>query len=209
MRILLTGFEPFGGSPINPSQEVVKALASCPPAGIVLHTVILPVTHRGGPEELLRALDRTQPEAVICLGEAGRRAGLSIERVAVNLVDDSIPDNAGERWVDQPVIAGGPAACFVTLPVKAMQQAMIDAGVPAELSLTAGTFLCNQVAYTLLHYFAARRQAEAVPAGFIHLPLLPEQAAARQIAHPETGIIPSMSLETQVRGLEAALKALI
>jgi pyroglutamyl-peptidase len=142
---------------------------------------------------------------VVCLGEAGRRAGLSIERVAVNLIDDSIPDNAGEKWEDRPDVAGGPAAYFTTLPVKVMQQAMLEAGVPAELSLSAGAFLCTQVAYTLLHALAVRQLAETVPAGFIHLPRLPEQAAAAQLAHPESGALPSLSLETMVRGLEAGL----
>ena len=208
MRILLTGFEPFGGSPINPSEEVVKALVVSPPEGIELHTAILPVSHRGGPEALLRAVERSQPGAVVCLGEAGGRAGLSIERVAINLVDDHIADNAGERWVDRPVIAGGPAAYFTTLPVKEIRAAILEAGVPTELSLSAGAFLCNQVAYTLLHSLATDHLGEAFPAGFIHLPLLPEQAAARQRERPETGAGPSMDLETQVRGVAAGLRRL-
>jgi pyroglutamyl-peptidase len=206
MRILLTGFEPFDSSPINPSQQAVQRLANCPPAGIELHTAILPVDHRRGPEELLRGLDLSRPEAVVCLGESGN-LGLSLERVAINLIDDPIPDNAGELWVDRPVVTGGPAAYFTTLPVRAMLQAILEAGVPAELSLTAGTFLCNRIAYTLLHYLSIGRGPEVIPAGFIHLPKLPEQAAAIKLAHPKTSLRPTMSLE--VRGLEAGLKVLI
>ena len=205
MRILLTGFEPFDGSPTNPSQAVVQRLAACPPAGIDLHTAILPVDHVRGPQELLRALERSRPEAVVCLGEAGGRAAVSLERVAVNLIDDSIPDNAGERWVDCPVVAGGPAAYLITLPVKAMLQAILAAGTPAELSLSAGTFLCNQIAYILLHHLAG----QSIPAGFIHLPRLPEQAAAIKLAHPEKGLPATMSLEAQVCGLEAGLQVLL
>jgi pyroglutamyl-peptidase len=208
MRLLLTGFEPFNSSLINPSQAAVQRLASCPPAGIELFTAILPVEHRRGPEALLRALDVSCPEAVVCLGEAGRES-LSIERVGVNLIDDTIPDNAGEQWLDQPVVPGGPAAYFTTLPARAMQCAILEAGVPAELSLSAGAFLCNQIAYTLLHYLATRRGDEMIPAGFIHLPRLPEQAAALKLAHPEKNLAPSMSLETMIRGLEAGLKVLI
>ena len=207
MRLLLTGFEPFNHSSTNPSMQAVLRLAGCPPAGIELYTVILPVEHRRGPQELLRAIEAAGPEAVVCLGEAGWE-GLSIERVAVNLIDDTIPDNAGEQWVDQPVAPEGPAAYFTTLPARAMQQAILEAGVPVELSLTAGAFLCNQVAYTLMHYLATRGGSEIIPAGFIHLPQLPEQAAALKLAHPEKGIRPTMSLETVIHGLEAGLKVL-
>jgi pyroglutamyl-peptidase len=213
MRVLLTGFEPFNNSPINPSQEVVQRLTNCPPDGIELYPAILPVEHRRGPQALLRALGESQPEAVVCLGEAGS-VGICIERVAINLIDDTIPDNAGECWVDQPVVPGGPAAYFTTLPVKVMQQAILEAGVPVDLSLSAGAFLCNQIAYTLLHYLASRQAAGDIaadiniPAGFIHLPRLPEQAAARKLAQPNMSVQPSMSLEMQVRGLVAALQEL-
>jgi pyroglutamyl-peptidase len=206
LRILLTGFEPFNNSSINPSQEVVRRLASYPCEGIELHTAILPVEHRRGPQELLHALEASQPEAVVCLGEAGR-ACLSIERVAVNLIDDHIPDNAGEQWVDRPVVEGAPAAYFVTLPVKRMLKAVLDCGAPAELSMSAGSFLCNQVAYTLLHHLYTTGRPE-VPAGFIHLPRLPEQVASTQLARPETGALPSMSLETQALGIQAAIQIL-
>ena len=208
MRVLITGFEPFGGSTLNPSQEVVQRLASQPPVGIELHPAILPVEHRLGPSELLRAFDLYQPEATICLGEAGGRTCISLERVAVNLVDDLIADNAGEQWIDQPVVPGGPAAYFVTWPVKPMLQAMLAAGVPAELSLSAGAFLCNQVAYTLLHALATHELYNRIPAGFIHLPKLPEQAAAQKLSNPRSSSLATMCLEVQTRGIAAGITAL-
>jgi pyroglutamyl-peptidase len=206
MKLLITGFEPFGGSDVNPSCEALRVLGEAPPDGIELHTALLPVEHRRGPEELLRNFEQNQPEAVICLGEAGRRMRLSIERVAVNLIDDQIPDNEGQLLVDSPVFPGGPAAYFVTLPVREMLQAILKAGVPAELSLTAGAYLCNQVLYTILHRLAEERLS--IPAGFIHLPQLPEQVAALQTAHTSIPSKPSMALETQVCGLKAAILAL-
>lgn len=197
MKILLTGFEPFGGSPVNPSEQVVKALAADPPAGIDLLTAILPVERAAGPQALLDAVQASRPQAVLCLGEASRRAVVSIERVAINLLDYRIPDNSGEQCVDQPIFADGPAACFVTLPVRAMLAAVLAAGIPAELSLSAGAYLCNQVLYTLLHL------RPAIPAGFIHLPALPRQAAAQGLA------MPSMSLESSAAAVRAALQAIL
>lgn len=208
MRILITGFEPFDNSLVNPSQQVVQRLANYPPEGFELFTAILPVDHRRGPEDLRRALDSIRPDAVVCLGESGER-GITLERVAVNLVDDPIPDNSGELWVDRPIAEDGPAAYFTTLPVRVMQQAILEEGVPAELSLSAGAFLCNQIAYTLLHHLADKRGEEKIPAGFIHLPKLPEQAAALKLARPRTALASSMSLEEAVCGLEAGLKVLV
>lgn len=208
MRLLLTGFEPFNNSPINPSQQVVQYLAEYSPEGIEVLTAILPVEHRRGPAELLCAIEHYQPQAVICLGEAGGRACISLERVAVNLVDDQIADNAGEQWVDQPVVPGGPAAYFVTLPVKPMLQAILAAGVPAELSLSAGAYLCNQVAYILLHTLTIHNLYDLIPAGFIHLPKLPEQTASQKLSNPCSNSLPTMSLETQARGIATAIAVL-
>jgi pyroglutamyl-peptidase len=198
MKILLTGFEPFGGSPVNPSSQVVSALASHSIENVELHTAILPVTHVSGPAALVRAIESSMPDVVLCLGQAGGRSVLSIERLAVNLLDDSIADNSGAVLTDQPVVAGGPAAYFVTLPVRALLGAIRAAGVPAELSLTAGAFLCNQVLYTLLHHIAVN--ALPIRAGFIHVPFLPEQVVDRPA--------PSMGLETMCAGVHAALDCL-
>jgi pyroglutamyl-peptidase len=206
VKILVTGFEPFGGSSLNPSEQVVRALlgqsASDPelvPGGMVA-TAILPVDRFSGPEALRSALERTQPDAVLCLGEAARRATLSVERVAINLMDYRIPDNSGQQATDLPVVPGGPAAYFVTLPVRAMLAAVQGAGVPVELSLSAGSYLCNQVLYDLLHQLSGREPI--IRAGFIHLPSLPEQASQASPAYP------SMALETMLKGVLAALAVL-
>lgn len=201
MKILLTGFEPFDGSPVNPSEQVVRVLAQHPPDGIILSTAILPVDHQRGPQALLQALDDAQPEAAICLGEARKRAAISIERLAVNLLDFRIPDSQGVQIIDEPIRKNGPAAYFTTLQVRMLLQRLQDAGIPAELSLSAGAYLCNQILYNLLDHL--HQQSKSIPAGFIHLPALPEQAAL------EKQVIASMSLETMVYGVRIMLDAVL
>jgi pyroglutamyl-peptidase len=196
--VLVTGFEPFGGSLVNPSQRVVEHLAAERWTTLNLQTAILPVDGRAGPARLLQLVNALCPDVVLCLGEARRRAAISIERVALNLMDYRIADNAGQMVTDEPVVAGGPAAYFVTLPVRRMQMAVQAAGVPVELSLSAGAYLCNQVLYTLLH----RLDGSTAWGGFIHLPALPEQVASGG----ET--IPSMSLEISLRAVVAILDEL-
>ena len=200
MKLLLTGFEPFGGSQINPSEQVVLALAHDGLPGIELRTLILPVDRVRGPAAAINAIKEFGPNAILCLGEASRRMSISIERVGINLMDYRIADNSGHLAVDEPIAPGGPAAYFVTLPVRAMLNAMRAAGVPAELSLSAGAFLCNQVTYEVLHFLATHELA--IPAGFIHLPPLPQQAALRD------PLIASMGLETMAKGVRAAIEAI-
>lgn len=200
MKILLTGFEPFGTSPVNPSEQVVRALAREPLGGIELHTAILPVHRAEGPTALIRAFEESLPDAVLCLGQASRRAAISIERVAINLMDYRLADNAGNQVVDEPIARAGPAAYFTTLPIRAMLNAVRGACVPAELSLSAGAFLCNQVTYALLHYLAQNKLG--TPAGFCHLPQLPEQVLDK---NPTTA---SMSLDTMLMGIRAAIRAI-
>jgi pyroglutamyl-peptidase len=200
VKLLLTGFEPFAKSQVNPSEQVVRALSQEQVAGIELRTAILPVDRARGPETLLRAFEQTQPDAVLCLGEASRRMAISIERVAINLMDYRIQDNSGNQITDEPIVRDGPAAYFVTLPVRAMLNAVRAACVPAKLSLSAGAFLCNQVTYALLHHLAQNKLK--IPAGFIHLPALPEQVIDREPA------IPSMGLETMLTGIRAAIGAI-
>ncbi len=200
MKILLTGFEPFGASPINPSEQVVRALARAPLHEIEIVTAILPVERVRGPATLLRAFEQTHPDAVLCLGEATRRMAISIERVAINLLDYRIADNTGEQISDAPIVPNAPAAYFTTLPARAILHAVRAAGVPAELSLSAGAYLCNQVTFELLHYLAQNHLA--TPVGFIHLPALPIQAAHRDL------LIPTMSLDTMLVGIQAALAAI-
>ena len=187
MKILITGFEPFGKSPINPSQILIEQAPESFPGGIELVKAILPVEKTAGPQALIDALERNQPEAVICFGLAEGRPVISLERVAVNLMDYRIPDNAGEIVQNQPILPEGPAAYFSSLPLRAMQAELRANNIPSELSLTAGAYLCNQVFYTLMHHLASHGQT--TPAGFIHLPACPEQAA--HFDKP----IPTMSLE--------------
>jgi pyroglutamyl-peptidase len=200
MKLLITGFQPFGGSHINPSEQVVLALAHDGIAGVELRSVILPVDRVQSAATAIDAIEHLRPDAIVSLGEASRRMAVSIERVAINLMDYRMADNSGNQVTDQPIVPGGPAAYFVTLPVRAMAEAVRLAGVPSELSLSAGAFLCNQVTYEVQHYLATH--GFATPAGFIHLPALPEQAARRD---PQ---IPSMGLETMVKGVRAALAVL-
>ena len=199
MRLLVTGFEPFAGSPVNPSQQLAQALAEEPPPGLHTHALILPVDGAAAPGMIVGAIESQQPDLVIMMGQATGRAVISLERVAINLLDYAIPDNTGAVLVDQPVVAGGPAAYFATLPLCAMLDAMRQAGVPGELSLSAGAYLCNQVLYAALHCIACR--GLSARAGFVHLPALPEQVPAGSTRTP------SMSLATMQTGVRAAIAA--
>lgn len=165
--VLVTGFEPFGGDGVNPSQEVVRRLEGwC----AHVHGVVLPVEFGRCLERLDAALQELQPEIVIALGLGATRTELSVERIAINLDDARIADNAGQQPVDTPVIAGAPAAHFSTLPVKAIVAALREAGVPAGLSMSAGSFVCNHLFYGLAHRIAGG--AGPRRGGFIHLPSL-------------------------------------
>ena len=195
-RILLTGFDPFGGETINPSWEAARALHGRRIGGYRVVARQIPTEFAASLRLLRAALRETAPAIVLGVGQAGGRAQLSLERVAINLQDARIPDNAGAQPIDEPVIAGAPAAYFSTLPLKAMLAALHDAGVPATISHTAGTYVCNHLAYAMLHWTARKR---GVRAGFIHIPWLPVQAASRHGAA-------SMALEEMVRGLEIALR---
>lgn len=197
MNILLTGFEPFGGEVINPSWEVARSLQGQVIAGAVVHARCLPTAFGAAPQALSQALTALTPVLVIALGQASGRAEISIERVAVNLIDARIADNAGARPQDVPVRAHAPAAYFSTLPVKSMRDALRAAGYPAGLSLSAGAFVCNQVFFELQHLLAGR----GLRSGFIHLPALPEQAA-RALA-----CVPSMGLAAQIDAIRLAVAA--
>jgi pyroglutamyl-peptidase len=198
-RILVTGFEPFGGEAINPSWDVAQALHGQRRGGALLTAVQLPCVFADALPALRAAIRRHRPQVVLSLGLAGSRSAISLERVAVNLCDARIADNAGALPAGTPVVAGGPAAYFSRLPVKALLQRLLAAGLPAELSLSAGSFVCNQVFYGLLH--ALRRQP-GVAAGFIHLPPLPAQASAHPGSRP-------LALAEQLRGLELVVDALL
>ena len=200
MKILLTGFEPFNQETINPSQQIVNAFADANIEGVELITAVLPVDRYEGPDTLIRTYIRNQPNAVVCLGEAGSQSAIAVERIAVNLLDFGIEDNNGIVVTDKPVQPDGPAAYFTSLPARKIVEAMQTAGVPATLSLSAGTFLCNQVFYTIMHYL--HNYQIAIPAGFIHVPQLPEQVVGKRPLRP------SMSLDTLCRGITIALKTI-
>ncbi len=199
MRLLLTGFEPFAGDTRNPSADLVAAIAAAPPPDLTLATAILPVAFARLDAALDAAIAAAAPDVVLALGLAGGRTELSVERVAVNLDDARIADNDGDQPLDRPVVAGGPAAYFASVPVKAMVAAMREAGAPAQVSHTAGTFACNHAFFRAAHLAATSRPG--MRAGFIHLPYLPQQAAAHRNA-------PSMALATMLAGLRAAIAAL-
>lgn len=198
-RLLITGFEPFGGEAINPSWDVAQALHGRQIGAAQIVAEQLPCVFAQALPALRAALRRHRPPWVLCLGLAGSRSAISFERVAVNLCDARIADNAGAQPAGTPVVAGGPAAYFTRLPVKALAQRLLADGLPAELSLSAGSFVCNQVFYGLLH---ALRRRPGVAAGFIHLPPLPAQAAAHPGSRP-------LALDAQVRGLALVAQALV
>ncbi|MDR2326807.1 MAG: pyroglutamyl-peptidase I [Acidovorax sp.] len=197
-RILLTGFEPFDKDPINPSWEVARALDGAEIAGGSVHAVQLPCVFGDAMAVLDEALTRLQPTLVISLGLASGRSDITPERVAINIDDARIPDNAGKQPVDEAVVDKAPAAYFSTLPIKAMVRNLREAGIPAAVSNTAGTFVCNHVFYALMHRLA-RRAAPGVRGGFIHIPALPQQAA-------KMPGMASMALETQVKGMREAIR---
>ena len=197
-RILLTGFEPFDKDTVNPSWEVARALNGELIAGGQVHAVQLPCVFGAAMQVLDEALAQLQPTLIISLGLAGGRTDITPERVAINIDDARIPDNAGNQPVDASVVEKAPAAYFSTLPIKAMVRHLRDAGIPASVSNTAGTFVCNHVFYALMHRLA-RRAAPGVRGGFIHIPALPQQAAQ----HPGMA---SMALETQVTGIREAIR---
>jgi pyroglutamyl-peptidase len=200
VKILLSGFEPFGGSNTNPSEKVTLALHGQKIGLFEITSTILPVDGVNAPATLIKEITSHMPDAILCLGEASRRPVISIERVALNLKDYRIADNRGNKISDQPIRADGPAAYFSTLPVRAILNRLLEAGVPVELSLSAGAYLCNQVFFTLMDYLATHRMNQ--PAGFIHLPSLPEQAAGSESP------IPSMTLETAIKGISLAIETI-
>lgn len=215
MKILVTGFDPFGGETVNPALLAVKQL---PPviAGAEIITAEVPTVFGEAGARVAAIIAEQQPDAVVCVGQAGGSACLTPERVAINLIDAVIADNAGQQPVDEPVVADGPAAYFATLPVKAMVTAANAEGVPASLSYSAGSYVCNYLMYSVLHYLAtggvsgaggAGGAGVAVPdglvrAGFVHVPFVPEQL-------PADSNKPSLPLPDIVRGLTAMLAAVV
>jgi pyroglutamyl-peptidase len=196
--ILVTGFEPFGSFTTNPSQELAKALDGRRIGRCMIASVVLPVHHLEASRHVSVLLREMAPVAVVHLGLAESRARLALERAALNVMDYRIADNAGYRAEGEPCVPEGPAAYFASLPLPEMLAALTAEGVPAYVSNTAGTFLCNQTLYRTLHEIAVRELA--IRAGFIHLPLLPAMVAASGLEQP------SMDLPLMLRGVETALR---
>ena len=199
MKILVTGFDPFGGEKVNPALEAVKSLPS------VIHVaeirwVEIPTVFYQSAEVLEAEIVRYQPDVVLCIGQAGGRASLTPERVAINQDDARIPDNQGNQPIDTPIRLDGEAAYFSTLPIKAMVQAINEVGLPATVSNTAGTFVCNHLMYQVL--YLADKKFPHMRAGFMHIPYMTEQV----INKPNTA---SMNLADIVKGIEAAIGAIV
>jgi pyroglutamyl-peptidase len=194
---LVTGFEPFGGDTTNPSWDICTQLPG-EIAGMRVETLRVPCEFRHSIEVIAQAIERHHPTLVICLGLAGGRNHLGVERVAINVDDARIPDNAGAQPLDELIAPNGPPAYFATLPVKAMVAAIRAAGVPAEISNSAGTYVCNHVMYGVLHYLAASGQRAR--AGFIHVPYSEREAIDKREA-------PSMAIASMVKGVQAAIAA--
>lgn len=192
--VLLTGFDPFGGEELNPSWLAVQALHGKQIAGHRIVAAQLPTVFGASLTALASLLRAHRPALVVCVGQAGGRSAVSLERVAININDARIADNAAAQPVDTPVVPGGPAAYFSTLPIKAMRHALQQEGIATEVSQTAGTFVCNHVFYGLMHTLATKRGFARTRGGFIHVPWLPEQG------------MPSMPLEDIARGLRVALR---
>ena len=190
-KLLITGFDPFDGATVNPSWEAVKLLPD-KIGEYELHKLQIPTVFGLAPKTVLEKAAEIQPDVIISVGQAGTRAAVTPERIGINVRDARITDNAGVSPKDEPIVPGGPDGLFSTLPVKAMIAAISEAGLPGAISNTAGTFVCNDVLYSLLHHFAGTN----VRCGFIHVPWLPEQGS------------PSLALEDTAKALEIAIKVL-
>ena len=195
MRALVTGFEPFAGANVNASYEAVRRLPFRSGA-LDITTAQLPTSYARSATAVEREIVRAQPDIVLCVGEAGERTALNVERVAINVQDALIADNDGNRPVDVPVVAGGPAAYFATLPVNAILKALHAAGLAAEISNSAGTFVCNHVFYALMHFGA--HNAAKFRAGFLHVPALRSEELGNNATSP-------LTLDDIVRGIRIAL----
>jgi pyroglutamyl-peptidase len=190
-KLLITGFDPFGGETVNPAWEAVKKLPDRI-TDYTLYKLEIPTVFGLAAETVLAKAADFQPDVILCIGQAGGRAAVTPERIAVNIRDARIPDNAGNQPGGEQIAPDGPAAYFATVPVKEMAAAIENAGIAATVSNSAGAFVCNDTLYSLLHHYAHTD----VKVGFIHVPYLPEQGQ------------PNMELEVITKALEAAIEAI-
>jgi pyroglutamyl-peptidase len=197
--VLVTGFECFGGEKVNPSWEICQRLPR-EIAGARIETCLVPCEFRRAIEVTAEAIEQYRPSMVISLGQAGGRSRIGVERVAINVDDARIPDNAGAQPVDEPIAPNGPPAYFATIPVKAMARAIRAAGIPAEVSNSAGTYVCNHIMYGVLHFLAA--SGNRARAGFIHVPFAEAQVLDKKDA-------PAMAIDSMTRGITAAIETAV
>lgn len=198
MKVLLTGFDPFGGDKVNPATEAVKRVSDNV-GGVEVVKIEVPTVFHKSIDVVAKAIEEEKPDAVLCIGQAGGRAELTPERVAINLDDARIPDNEGNQPIDVKIFEDGEPAYFATLPIKAMVASIRSAGIPSSVSNTAGTFVCNHLMYGVLYTLA--KKYPGVRGGFMHVPFIPEQVITRANT-------PSMALSDIVKGIEAAIKAI-
>ena len=194
MKIIVTGFDPFGGEKINPSIECVKALPDI--EGVELIRLELPTVFKESAERLNEVINDVKPDAVLSVGQAGGRSGITMERIAINVNDARIPDNISQQPIDEEIQVEGEAAYFSTLPIKRIVKAIREAGISAEVSNSAGTFVCNHIMYQAL--FAATKADKPFKAGFMHIPFIPEQTTDK----------PSLSLEESTKALQIAIETI-
>lgn len=197
MKILLTGFDPFGGDNINPAWEAVR-LVPTQIEGIQVIPLQVPTVYYRSIRTVIEKVVQEQPDAVLCVGQAGGRYAITPERVAINCSDSTAPDNEGKILTDTPIEPNGPPAYFSTLPIKAMVEAIQDIGLPASLSNSAGTFVCNHLMYGILHFL--HRESPHILGGFVHVPFLPSQVIHRSA--------PSLSALDIAEGLSAAIRVI-
>lgn len=195
-KVLITGFDPFGGEKINPALEAIKELKNNEFHGIELKIKEIPTVFYKSIKVLEEAVEEFKPDVVICVGQAGGRNEITVERVAINVIDARISDNENNKPVDMPIVENGSAAYFATIPVKDIVSNIKEAVIPASVSNTAGTFVCNQLFYGLMHIISTKYTN--ITGGFIHIPYLPEQAVNYKNQ-------PSMSLLNMVKALEIAV----
>ena len=194
MKIIVTGFDPFGGEKINPSIECVKALPEV--EGVELIRLELPTVFKESAKRLNEVINDVKPDAVLSVGQAGGRTGITMERIAINVDDARIPDNISQQPIDETIQTEGEPAYFSTLPIKRIVKAIREAGISAEVSNSAGTFVCNHIMYQSL--FAATKAEKPFKAGFMHIPFIPEQTTDK----------PSLPLEESTKALQIAIETI-
>lgn len=204
MKILITAFEPFGGDSVNPTQKLIEDIGKEPMEGAEIHTLLLPVIFDECSDKLIQAMESIQPDAVVCCGLASGRTSITPEQIAINLKEvpkeSAISDNNGNRPFDEAVNTDGPDGLFSRLPVREMVESMKEQGIPASISYSAGTFICNNTMYALLDYI--RIHELPIAGGFVHFPASEEMAALKPS-------LPSLSHDTMLKGLKTILEVLM